>query len=130
MFVKSAQPTVLGTALSNAGIRKGMRGAQFLLEWAIAAADGVEFDGSVTEQLRAYIDWWDDQVNERTAWRRLADFRESFPDEDTPARLAVQLAPRFVAPLEQLRELGDSKKGQRKAVGSFLAGGLETPLPV
>jgi hypothetical protein len=117
---------LLEVAVSNAGMRKGMRGAQFAVEWAIAAADGVEFDGSVTDQVRAYLAWWEDN-NERSAWRHLGEFREAFPGEETPARLAEQLAPRFEEMVARLRELQSSRR--RRALGSAVVGGFGVPLP-
>lgn len=112
--------TVIEIAVRNAGVRKGMRGATFLLEWSIAAADGVHFEGSVTDQLRAYMTWWD--ISERSAWRHLSEFRQAFPGEETPARLAAELAPNFADLVQRLAEISAQRRA--KAVGSSLAVGF------
>lgn len=118
-------PSVLEVAVANAGIRKGMRGAQYLLEWAVVAADGVEFTGSVTAQVRAYRDWWDE--SDRSAWRHLAEFKQAFPGEETPARLAAELAPLFVDVVAKGRELQRSRR--RTRLIPAVAGAFNVPVP-
>jgi hypothetical protein len=116
---------LLEVAVSNGGLRKGMRGAQFALEWAIVVADQGEFPESVTEQVRTYCEWW--QASERTAWHHLAEFREAFPGEQSPARLAVELAPQFVELVQRGRELQRARRARE--LRPALVGALVAPLP-
>lgn len=118
-------PSVLEVAVANAGLRRGMRGTQFLLEWAVVIADGVEFSGGVTDQIRTYVAWWDE--NERSAWRHLKEFKEAFPGEETPARMAAHLAPRFVDVVAAGRELQRSRR-RRRLVPAVL-GAFNLPVP-
>jgi hypothetical protein len=60
-----------------------MRVAQFVVEWAIALSEGVE------PEVRAVAAWWKEA--EATAYRRNRDFRELFPGEPNPERIARQL---------------------------------------
>jgi len=42
--------------------------------------------------VREFGKWWKQSDKEqRTAWRRLEEFRELFPDEDTPRRLSAKI---------------------------------------
>jgi hypothetical protein len=63
---------------------RGLRVAQFVVEWAIALRAGVE------PETRAVAAWWKEP--ERTAYRRNAEFKLLFPDEPNPARMAGALA--------------------------------------
>lgn len=64
------------------GGRVGGRIAAFVWEWAQYQADTGHSPGTALEYGR-----WA-HVPERTAFRRLAEFRELFPEDETPARLA------------------------------------------
>jgi len=65
-------------------MRKGMRTATWIAQWAIAQR---ELGDEMT--LEDAQRWW--KENERTWYRRLADFREVFPGAATPAPLAALL---------------------------------------
>jgi hypothetical protein len=65
---------------------RAMRVAQYVVEWAIALADGCD------PEVRAVAAWWKEP--EATAYRRNRDFRELFPGEPNPERIARQLSPR------------------------------------
>lgn len=71
------------------GARVAGRMAAFVWEWAQYQADTGHSPGTALEYGR-----WA-HVPERTAFRRLAEFRELFPEDETPAHLASYVdAPR------------------------------------
>jgi hypothetical protein len=61
-------------------VPKGGRVCQYIVEWALALQDGAE--PSVSDVCR----YWDEAI--ATAFRRNREFRELFPDEPNPERLA------------------------------------------
>ena len=63
---------------------KGKRVAQYVVEWVLALQAGA--DASVIDVARH----WGDA--EATAYRRNRDFRELFPDEPNPERIARGIA--------------------------------------
>jgi len=67
-------------------VPKGMRVCQYVVEWVIALADGA--DASVIDVAR----YW--REAEATAYRRNRDFRELFPDEPNPERIARSIVAR------------------------------------
>ena len=81
--------SLLQLTAQRAGVMRGGRAASVLIEWAIATHRlGHEpgQGGDLTAAVREYATYW--RHSERTAWRQLARFREVFPEEDSPARLA------------------------------------------
>jgi hypothetical protein len=78
----TGDPTSLRDAV--AATPKGMRVAMYVVEWAIALAAGCE------PEVRAVAAWW--REPEATAYRRNRDFRELFPRDANPERLARQIA--------------------------------------
>lgn len=84
--------SVLEVAVTRAGIMKGARAADVVVSWTIAAgADGGDLlpGAEVTSAVRAHAEYW--RQSERTSWRDLRRFREVFPEETSPARLAAVL---------------------------------------
>jgi ferric-dicitrate binding protein FerR (iron transport regulator) len=63
---------------------KAMRVCQYVVEWAIALQDG-----PTRATVRDVAAYW--RQAEATAYRRNRDFRELFPDEPNPGRLAREL---------------------------------------
>jgi len=74
--------TVAMVAFKNAGLRKGLRGATFLVCWGLA----LEAVGEPMNMHR-YITYW--QLSTATAYRDYEAFRLAFPGEETPGRLWV-----------------------------------------
>jgi hypothetical protein len=64
---------------------KASRVAGFVVMWAVAMADEKVDEYSITEYQR----YWHE--NERQAYRLQAEFRELWPELDTPHELAAQL---------------------------------------
>lgn len=64
---------VLSLCVNRGGFRKGRRVAQFIFEWELAVR-GTGQD-ITTEEFAA---WW--RVGPATPYRRLAEFRELFPE--------------------------------------------------
>jgi ferric-dicitrate binding protein FerR (iron transport regulator) len=64
---------------------KASRVASFVVLWALALEDLDADELTLTEWKR-----WAKE-SERSAWRHLAEFRELFPEFETPTPLAVQL---------------------------------------
>jgi len=90
--------SLLAYANHNAGLRAGARAVTVLLSWGIAEralSRPLGQDGTTTDALIEFGDWW--KQSERTTWRDLDAFRRAFPGEDTPHRLAVELAHRVEA---------------------------------
>jgi hypothetical protein len=79
--------TVLELCVSRAGLIKGARLAQYVAAWSIASnALGHPIEA---DELAA---WWGKGMSRRTAFYRLRDFREAFPEFDSPQPLADALA--------------------------------------
>ena len=84
--------TILEVCLAAAGgeiraIPKAAKVCEFILEWAVATK-ALGHDPGIEEFGR----WWKhSEKMQRTAYRRLALFRELFPDEGTPKRFAALL---------------------------------------
>ena len=89
-MTKGTERTLLEVCVGAAGgdlrsIRKGGRVCEFILEWTIATR-ALGHDPSVSEFGR----WWkQSEKQQRTAWRRLEEFRQLFPEEDTPRRFSA-----------------------------------------
>ena len=84
--------SVLQLTAQRAGVMRGGRAAAVIIEWAIATARlGHELGqgADLSAAVREYGRYW--RHSERTAWRQLARFREVFPEEESPARLAALL---------------------------------------
>lgn len=86
--------SLLAIAVERAGLFKGGRAALIVAQWAVARqslghALGHDEGGHVTAAVREYSAWW--RETERTGWRDLRRFREVFPEEETPERLAELL---------------------------------------
>lgn len=71
--------------LAARAVPKGSRVAAFVVEWAIALNEIEGDELTLTEFQR-----WANE-SERTAWRRLAEFRELFTEYETPTPLAEQI---------------------------------------
>ena len=87
---RGSERTLLEVCVGAAGgdvkaIRKGALVCEFILEWTIATK-ALGHDPGIEEFGR----WWKhSEKMQRTAYRRLALFRELFPDEDTPKRFSA-----------------------------------------
>ncbi len=75
--------------LARSAMPKANRVATFIVEWALALHDSDGEELTLTEWRR-----WSNE-SERTAWRHLAEFRELFPEFETPTPLATQLLKRM-----------------------------------
>lgn len=86
-------------------MRKGMRTAAAVVQWTIAQQDlGHE---PTVEEVAA---WWKES---RATWfRRQADFRELFPDQETPSAIAANL----IAQMER-----NGRKATKGEEGTLLA---------
>ena len=91
---------LMAVAYANSGsFRRAGRAMATLISWGVAEAkldrplgDDVQGRGHTMAAIREFSDWW--KQSERTTQRDLAAFREAFPSEDTPARLAALLRER------------------------------------
>ena len=89
---KGSERTLLEVCVGAAGgnvksIRIGAQVCEFILEWTIATK-ALGHDPGIEEFGR----WWKhSEKMQRTAYRRLALFRELFPDEGTPKRFSAVL---------------------------------------
>jgi len=77
--------TLLEVCIARGGYLRGARVAEFVIEWTIAA-DDLGHQPSANE----FAHWWRDR-SERTTWRRLAQFKQVFPEFENPAPIAEQL---------------------------------------
>lgn len=90
-----AEVSLLEVAVRRAGLRKGAKAVEVVSTWAIATAKvghelGAHEKGDLSSAIREYAAYW--KLSERTAWRDLGRFREVFPEEESPARLAALVA--------------------------------------
>ena len=87
---KGSERTLLEVCVGAAGgdlksIRIGAQVCEFILEWTIATRALGHEPG-----IEEFGKWWKtSEKGLRTAYRRLALFRELFPEEDTPKRFAA-----------------------------------------
>lgn len=65
-------PSLLEVLIAKGGVIKGARVAAFIVQWAVAADELPDPD------VPSVARYWAE--NERTLWRRLADFRELLPE--------------------------------------------------
>lgn len=81
------QPSILEVAVSNIGIRRGGRAAADLVFWALAMTRA---EWAEAETIEDKVEIFSEVaiMSRRAAWRRLQAFREAFPDEADPFRLA------------------------------------------
>jgi hypothetical protein len=110
-----------------------MRAAMFASQWAIAVADVGDLAaagggrGGLTAAVRAYSQWWDE--SERQVYRHLKVWREVFPEQESPAEIAAELAPHYVDLVAHLREVTDELAAVRRAkLTGQAAAGLSLPL--
>jgi hypothetical protein len=80
--IDAANTSLLALCAAAAGGRwrdaaKGTRVCLFIVQWSMTAHE-LEREPTVTEYIEA---GWE---KERSAWRHLAEFRELFPQLDTP----------------------------------------------
>ena len=71
--------------LAGQAMPRASRVATFVVQWALAMDDLDADELTLTEWRR----WWNE--SERTSWRYLAEFRELFPEYETPEPLAAQI---------------------------------------
>ncbi|MEK6273703.1 MAG: hypothetical protein AABM30_00010 [Actinomycetota bacterium] len=64
---------------------KASRVAAFIIQWALAMRD----QGAGSYTITEYQQYWHE--GERQAYRRQAEFRQLWPEFDTPNELAVQV---------------------------------------
>lgn len=87
--------TIMDVCVGTLGIRKGSRCIADLGAWAfvmsLAGDEWPEGDGRgvLTERVRRFADAFG--YTERTAWNRLAAFRQCFPSEVDPTRMVRDL---------------------------------------
>lgn len=93
---KDRNRSVLELALRRGGVWKGARATETIVAWALAERAlghplglGIRHEG-VSAAMSEYAEYW--KISERTAWRELHRFREVFPEEESPARLARLIA--------------------------------------
>jgi hypothetical protein len=78
---------------------KATRVAGFIVMWAIAMRDEGKDEFSITEYQR----WWNE--GERQTYRLQNEFRELWPDEETPNKLARQIIKHVDGKLASNREI-------------------------
>lgn len=83
---------LLEVCMRRAGgpFRGGWRGqqvAEFVTCWAIAEADL----GRPVASMAEFLGWWQGAYAERTAYRRLEQFRELFPEHEWPREITAPL---------------------------------------
>jgi hypothetical protein len=88
-----ANTSLLGLCVALGGYRKGARVALFIMQWSILAHE-MNREPLVVE----YVDEW--REAERSVRRHLAEFRDLFPDYDTPQP--------FVSALPAAKKAGDA----------------------
>jgi hypothetical protein len=81
---------------------KAMRVATFIILWAL----GMKLEGLDRFSITKYQSYWKEK--ERAAYRAQKEFRELWPEFETPHEIAVQL-------LKQL----DAKKASKEDIGSL-----------
>jgi hypothetical protein len=84
---------LIGLCVDRGGYRRGARVAEFVMEWEVAVR---KHAGPVT--MDEFARWWKDSP--RTAYRRLAEFRDLFPElgeHGTPQDLMRPLLDRLAA---------------------------------
>jgi len=80
--VPSRGSTLLELAVERGGYRKGTRVAVFVEQWVLVQ-QALGRPPATVEEAAA---WWHEQP--RQWYRRLAEFRELFPDHRTPSTIA------------------------------------------
>lgn len=93
--------------MARAGLLKGARVAQYILQWAIASRD-LGHAPSAEE----YAEWWSE--SERTSYRRQAEFRAAFEGLDDPAPIVATMSPEAVAKLDGLVDALNEAIAERK----------------
>lgn len=99
---------MLEYSVARAGFIKGARLAEFIATWAIASRS---LGRSITTE--DLVEWWEPAVSRRTAYYRLSDFREAFPELESPQPIADLLLARVDADVSANRlasvelDLGD-----------------------
>jgi hypothetical protein len=78
---------------------KATRVAGFIVMWAIAMRDEGKEEFSITEYQR----WWNE--GERQTYRLQGEFRELWPDQETPNELARQIIKHVDGKLASKREI-------------------------
>jgi hypothetical protein len=79
-------PRVIDICIQRAGLRRGPFIAEFIATWAIYDAER-ERSGQAPS-VDAFSMWWRERTP-RSAYKRLASFREAFPEYSTPSDMAV-----------------------------------------
>jgi hypothetical protein len=92
--------TVLEFCVARAGLLNGARLAEFVCTWAIASRDLGHPIGP--EEL---VTWWGKGVSRRTIYRRLSEFRRSFPELESPQPIADAIAAQLDARVESAARL-------------------------
>ncbi len=86
VMVDEKPQTVLEQCLRRAGLRKGMRVAGFVAQWARS-----QRELGVGRSVDDHADWW--KENRATWFRRQAEFRQAFPEHATPDALLAMPPP-------------------------------------
>jgi hypothetical protein len=81
VVARRSAPTVFEYCVGQLGVMRGARLAGFIVCWSITSA---QQGRAIT--VEEYAEDWNE--NERTAYRRLAEFRQLFPAWDTPQVIA------------------------------------------
>jgi hypothetical protein len=68
-------------------MRKATRVAELVMQWALAT-DELGREVASVEEL---VDVWQGTLSRATIWRRVGEFRELFPEHETPQPLADAL---------------------------------------
>jgi len=106
--------TVLDYAVAQVGLRRGTRVGLFIAQWLIAQK-ALGYEPTVDQAA----DWW--RENRATWFRRQAEFREAFPDQDNPSAICRHLI-----------EQHSDQRATRAEIGSVLGwlGSIEYGLTV
>jgi hypothetical protein len=105
--------TWLDVAVTNAGLRRGIRALDWAYSWAVvrAAQDGRE------PTVEEVAEWWGQP--RRTAFRDQADFRAAFPNLDSPAAIyaspeAQEMAARHAAFGKKVEDWATERKKRKQ----------------
>lgn len=80
-MAKKQARTLIEVAVARAGLMRGSRVTKFVTEWTLV----VQAVGHPIT-LAEFAEWWSEPMS--TAYRRQAQFREVFPELETPQPIA------------------------------------------
>jgi len=119
-------PTLLELCVDRGGLLKGMRICSFIIEWSMCAG-ALGREPLVVE----FRDWW--KANDRSTWRRLAEFREMFDTDATPQIFTAAIAPDTFGELADLGGRADTAAATVAAMRArltYVPAGISTQGPL